>query len=270
MSERDETSRRDDASGRDEIGSWLLGELSESERARFEARLARDPALRAEAERLGAVVARLEAVDDAVWAAQAVPGAAGAGGAAASEASGDAGAGRATPSASLAGGAVPSRTKARSRWHGLSAPLRSGGVALACAALLAVGVGAGLLIGDRSGDGGGRPAATVAAPAVVLAPLGSAPAGASAAARMDGPNRMVLTVRDLPPPPAGHYYEAWLLDGPGEMVPVAAFSVGADGRAVVALPLPATAADYRYLDVSLQRVADGPGHSSDSVLRGRI
>lgn len=275
MSERDETSRRRETDERDEIGSWLLGELSEQERARFEARLARDPALRAEAERLGAVVARLEAVDDAVWAAQSMPGDAAdgatAGGATAGRApAGGAVAGRSAPGPSVAGGATRSRKRAGFRWRGLPAPLHGGAVALACAALLAVGVGAGALLDGGLGDGGRAPTVTVAAPAVVLAPLGRAPAGASADARMDGPNRMVLTVRDLPPAPAGAYYEAWLLDGPGEMVPVASFAVGDDGAAVVAVPLPASAGDYRYLDVSLQHVADGPEHSSDSVLRGRI
>jgi hypothetical protein len=87
---------------------------------------------------------------------------------------------------------------------------------------------------------------------------------------MVGPNRMLLRVDDLPPAPAGSYYEAWLLDGPGRVVPVASFSVGDDGRAVVELPLPAAADRYRYLDVSLQRIDGGAEHSGDSLLRGSV
>ena len=49
------------------LSDYLLGELDGAERRRFEAELARDPALAAEAERLRPVVTRLESLDAAAW-----------------------------------------------------------------------------------------------------------------------------------------------------------------------------------------------------------
>ncbi len=161
----------------------------------------------------------------------------------------------------------PGRRAARRAWLPALAPRAWAATALAAVALLAAGVGIGTLI---DGDGGGAASSAPRGPAIVLAPLGGAPRTASANARMVGPNRMLLRVDDLPPAPAGSYYEAWLLDGPGRVVPVASFSVGDDGRAVVELPLPAAADSYRYLDVSLQRIDGGAEHSGDSLLRGDV
>lgn len=224
-----------------DLGSYLLGELAPEERARFERRLADEPALRAQVERLAPVVTRLDDVPDQAW--EALP--------------------PAPPLETLA----PAAARSRRRWLPTLMPRAWAATALAAVALLAAGIGIGTLI-DGGGSGGGS--AVPQGPAIVLAPLGGAPASASADARMVGPNRMLLRVDDLPPAPAGSYYEAWLLDGPGRVVPVASFSVGDDGRAVVELPLPAAADRYRYLDVSLQRIDGGAEHSGDSLLRGNV
>lgn len=234
-----------------QLSDYLLGELDAAARERFEARIAREPELRERVERLAPAVARLESVPEQAWEALPVGVAAGA----------QAGDG-ARDGVAADGGAVG---RAR-RWLPRLAPRTWATAALAALALLGAGVGIGVLI---DGDGsGGAPGAD--GPAIALAPLGSAPVSTSASARMTGPNRMLLTIEDLPPAPAGSYYEAWLLNDPDDLVPVASFSVGADGRAVVEVPLPAAADRYRYLDVSLQRVDGGTEHSSDSVLRGAL
>lgn len=234
-----------------ELGDYLLGELDPAARAAFEARVAADPALRAEVERLAPAVARLERLPEPVWDA-------------ATSSSAPARSRGAAPAASSAPALVPRR-----RWLPLL-PARTWGVAaLAAVALLAAGVGIGVLVGGGDGAGGSA-APVVTGPGIALAPLGSAPASASADAHMTGPNRMLLTIEDLPPAPAGTYYEAWLLNDPDDLVPVASFAVGADGRAVVEVPLPAAADRYRFIDVSLQRIDGGTEHSSNSVLRGAL
>lgn len=221
-----------------DLSSYLLGELDPEARARFERRLADDADLRAQVDQLAPVVTRLDELPDQAW--ETLP-----------------------PAPPLEPTAAATRTGRRS-WLPALAPRAWAATALAAVALLAAGVGIGTLV-DRDGGAPGTQG-----PAIALAPLGGAPATASASARMVGPNRMLLQIDDLPPAPAGSYYEAWLLDGPGRVVPVASFSVGDDGRAVVELPLPAAADRYRYLDVSLQRIDGGPEHSGDSLLRGSV
>lgn len=228
-----------------ELSDYLLGELDADGRARFEARMASDPALLAEVERLAPAVARLEALPEQAWQThQATP----------------------LPATPVPGSGV--RADHRRLPALPSLPKRAwAATALAAAALLGAGIGIGVLVDDTP-DGSAPVVPT--GPAIALAPLGQAPAAASAHARMTGPNRMLLTIRDLPPAPAGSYYEAWLLNDPDDLVPVASFSVGADGSAVVEVPLPAAADRYRFLDVSLQRVDGGTEHSADSVLRGTL
>ena len=55
------------------LSDYLLGELDDEQRDAFEAELARDPALAAEAERLRPVVTRLEALEPAAWDPPAAP-----------------------------------------------------------------------------------------------------------------------------------------------------------------------------------------------------
>ncbi len=140
-----------------DLGGYLLGELEPEERARFERRLAAEPALRAQVERLAPVVRAPRR--------RARPGV---GGAAAGTAAGDA----------RADGGAPRR-----RWLPTLMPRAWAATALAAVALLAAGIGIGTLI-DGGGSGG---SAVPQGPAIVLAPLGGAPASASANARMVGP-----------------------------------------------------------------------------------
>jgi hypothetical protein len=130
----------------------------------------------------------------------------------------------------------------------------------ACTLLLALGIGIGVLIE--------RPSAT-AGPRVVLHAL-AGPSTEQATARMTPDGRMVLTVEHLPPTAAGRFYELWLMNSTSDLVSVASFRVGSDGKAELDVPLPVSTARYRYLDISLQRAAEGPSHSGDSVLRAPI
>jgi anti-sigma-K factor RskA len=123
---------------------------------------------------------------------------------------------------------------------------------------LVLGVG-GLVVGRDRDTGRGQTVA-LAAPAA---------GGASAQARMRGAGDgqvMTMTARDLPRPPAGAYYEVWLVGDAGEAFPVGVLAP--DGEGIWSLPAD-VAARYRAIDVSLEPADGDPSHSGRSVLRGR-
>jgi hypothetical protein len=101
-----------------------------------------------------------------------------------------------------------------------------------------------------------------------LKPLAGSPSAASGTARVSGSERLDLVVTGLPPNASGSYYEAWLMSSTTKLVPIASFTVDAQGRAHLELTLPAPAASYRYIDISRQAPRNGTAHSGDSVLRG--
>jgi hypothetical protein len=167
---------------------------------------------------------------------------------------------------------VPAPEASAQRARGARRGLRSGTLrlspaiaALAVAACLGLGFGAGALISHGSGVGGVARGSSVA-----LRPLAGAQARDLATAYMPGPGQMILRVDHLPPSPAGTYYELWLMSDAKRLAPVAAFRVGLEGTTQLTLRLPDDPHRYVYLDISQQRIGAGTAHSTDSVLRGRI
>ena len=100
-------------SARDQLSGYLLGELPAAERAAFEAAMRDDAALRAEVEFLRPVVSRLETLEPAAW--------------------------------ELAGELPP--LPSRARWWRRPLVLRPAPAAALAAVLLALGAGAGVLLG---------------------------------------------------------------------------------------------------------------------------
>ena len=97
---------------------------------------------------------------------------------------------------------------------------------------------------------------------------GPAASGASAEARMRGAGDdqvMTITATGLPRPPAGAWYEVWLVGDPGEEFPVGVLAP--DGEGIWSLPAE-VAARYRVIDVTLERADGDPSRSGRSVLRG--
>jgi anti-sigma factor RsiW len=91
---------------------------------------------------------------------------------------------------------------------------------------------------------------------------------ATAEARMRGAGDdqiMTMTARGLPRPPAGAYYEVWLVDDAGKEFPVGVLA--ANGEGIWSLPAEVTAR-YRVIDVTLERADGDPSRSAESVLRG--
>jgi anti-sigma-K factor RskA len=122
---------------------------------------------------------------------------------------------------------------------------------------LVLTIGGGLTLGRDRGTGRGQ---TVA----LAAPAG----GASARARMRGAGDdqvMTMTASDLPRPPAGAWYEVWLVGDAGEAFPVGVLAP--DGEGVWSLPAD-VAARYRAIEVTLEQADGDPSRSDRSVLRG--
>jgi anti-sigma factor RsiW len=137
-------------------------------------------------------------------------------------------------------------------------PWRSRWVLGAAAVLVALAlvVGGLTIARDRGGEG-----QTVALGAPVAG-------GASAEARMRGAGDdqvMTMTATGLPRPPAGAWYEVWLVGDPGEEFPVGVLAP--DGQGIWSLPAE-VAARYRVIDVTLERADGDPARSGRSVLRG--
>jgi hypothetical protein len=98
--------------------------------------------------------------------------------------------------------------------------------------------------------------------------LGAPGGAATAEARMRGAGDgqvMTMTARGLPRPPAGGYYEVWLVDGAGGGFPVGILAP--DGQGIWSLPA-GVAARYRAIDVTLEAADGNPAMSSRTVLHG--
>lgn len=224
-----------------DIVGYLLGELGPGERRRIEEALGRDPALRAEVERMSAIVAELEATPAEVWEPGPVP---------------------PLPELPARGRAPGARAALRRLLPGRLAlpPLAAAAAALV---LLAAGVGIGVLVAD-----GGEPAP--AGPAVALQPVGGeapAAAGEAVVVSSDG-GGLRLSVAGLPPSPEGEHYELWLLDGPDRLLSLGAFRVPPEGATAVTVPLPVPVTAFDFVDVSVEPDDGDPSHSGRSVLRG--
>jgi anti-sigma-K factor RskA len=136
----------------------------------------------------------------------------------------------------------------RSRWL-----LGAAAVALA----LALGVGGQTLGRDRDPARGQT---------VALGAPGAGGATAQARMRGDGDDQlMIMTARDLPRPPAGAYYEVWLVDGAGDGFPVGVLAPNGEG--IWSLPAE-VAARYRTIAVTLEPADGNPSRSDRTVLRG--
>jgi Anti-sigma-K factor rskA len=140
-------------------------------------------------------------------------------------------------------------------------PLAAGALALV---LLALGVGAGLLLGD--GDDAGVSGQVVALAPVE--PLGGAARGTATISTQDG--RANVQVRGLKPSADGDFYELWLLNSPDDLVSLGSFRVPASGEVDVSVPLPGNPDDFAALDVSVEPPDGNPAHSSRSVLRAPL
>jgi hypothetical protein len=135
-------------------------------------------------------------------------------------------------------------------------------------ALLAAGLGAGLLLSGDD-DGSGEPGRAPAR--VELKPVDGRAQGATGVASLEPQAGGSATVElaGLRPSKGGDFYELWLLGEGGELVSLGSVRVPASGEATLEnVQLPVDPERFSFLDVSREPGDGDPGHSSISVLRG--
>ena len=156
------------------------------------------------------------------------------------------------PPLKLPGAAGTERARAGARLV-----LRPAVAALCAVALLAAGVGLGVVL-DRDPEPATR---------LVLSPIEGVDPGASGRVGVTS-DRVNVRVSGLPPTADGQFYELWLLGADKQLVGLGSFQVGKDGMATLKLPLPVDPGQFSYFDISLEPADGDPGHSGVSVLRG--
>jgi anti-sigma factor RsiW len=138
-------------------------------------------------------------------------------------------------------------------------PRRSRWLLGAAAVLVALALGVGGLTIGRDPDTARGQTVALTAPAA---------GAATAEARMRGGGDdqvMTMTAKGLPRPPAGAYYEVWLVGDPGEEFPVGVLAPNGEG--IWSLPAD-VAARYRSVDVTVEPADGNPSRSDRTVLRG--
>ena len=241
---------------------YLLGELDDADRVRFETRLDADPTLRERVADAEEVMSALRALPSDGWEATDLP-----------------------PLAPLPNGSVPVTAPeivvppepASSRLGRAAVPWYRRGPAIAAGgfAVLLAGLAIGAAIG---GDDAGDPSPVIEGPEVLgtsdLSPASSAGRGAGGRSELladvrSGEEALRVSVEGMPATAPGRYYELWFMRGT-KLVSLGGFRVGEDGARTVTVPLPVDPSDFRLVDISLERSDGGPGHSATSMLRGPI
>jgi anti-sigma-K factor RskA len=238
-----------------DLGGYLLGNLDAAERAAFEGHLATCGRCRRELEELRgamdllgeaavpvAVPGGLEARVLAAIAREPVP----------------------EPAGAAAPDVPATRRRARPRWRPVWA--------LAAAAVIAVAFLAGVGLGrGLPGPGGGVQPAPAEQTIRLAAVDGGRATGVATIRPSGGGRSILLTVRDLPPPPAGHFYTCWLVAPDDTLqhqdrVSVGSFVTGGDGSATVRWETAADPARYPSLGVTLEPDNGNPLHQGPKVL----
>ncbi|MGB2850687.1 MAG: anti-sigma factor [Solirubrobacterales bacterium] len=234
-------------SNRIDIGDYLLGELSGADSDEAERLMREDPSFRAQVEHLRPAVSRLESLPAEAWQQLEPP----------PLVLGD------PPRIEPGGDTAPSR-KERAGWWPQSLTLRPLTAALASLALLAVGLGAGLLL-EGSSDRPEGPEQTLALEPVP--PLGDGASGSAELIGADG-GEAVIDVSGVGANAPGEFYELWLLNSADDLVSLGSFKVDDSGGAKITVPLPVDPAKFEFVDLSIEREDGDASHSGRSVLRG--
>jgi anti-sigma-K factor RskA len=145
--------------------------------------------------------------------------------------------------------------------------LRPLAAAAASLALVAAGLGTGLLLAGNDAD----PQPNDSLARVDLKPVDGRGQGATGVVNLEprAGGKATVKLSGLRPSRGGDFYELWLLGDGGELVSLGSVRVPSSGRATLEnVQLPVDPERFRFLDVSREPADGDPGHSSISVLRG--
>jgi anti-sigma-K factor RskA len=131
------------------------------------------------------------------------------------------------------------------------------------AAAGAAAVAAAVIVMVVTGGGSGVPASRT----IALHALGAVPGRATIEVRG---SEAELRGTGMPPSGPHDYYEAWLQDRSGRMVPMGTFRVGRDGSVDAQMAVAVDLSRYDLVDVSLEPDDGNPAHSNRSVMRARL
>lgn len=144
----------------------------------------------------------------------------------------------------------------------LRRPHRRAWLVAAAAVVAGLGIGGGLLLSARGGNGNVIASTTLTNKG--LSPLGAASSGQAEIIRHDGTYRLHLDLRGVPKEPAS-YVEVWLIDRQVKgMISLGPFH--GDGDYVI--PSGVDPAKYPIVDVSIEPADGVPTHSGVSIVRG--
>lgn len=129
---------------------------------------------------------------------------------------------------------------------------------------VAAALGAARFAGEGTPAEDAAPPRTPGAALELVSPAGGAASGS--AEMSDGVVRVAIV--DLEPSRSGEYYALWLANADDDLLPIAAFRVGASGEAAITVPVPGALDDYRRLEVSREPDDGDPARTGAVILRG--
>jgi hypothetical protein len=144
--------------------------------------------------------------------------------------------------------------------HHRSRRMRYSIIGIAAAIVLAVGLAVGLTVG-LSGQGSRAVAYSASLTGTQLEPSAS---GTAALTRTQSGWRIHVKATGLPRRDNGQYYEAWLKNSAGVVVPIGTFNEGADVTLWAGVP----PSSFPTLTITRQTVQGGPASSGQVVLVG--
>jgi Anti-sigma-K factor rskA/Sigma-70, region 4 len=171
--------------------------------------------------------------------------------------------------AGLAGGHGPGDAVRRRR-------MLAAGAALAALLLIVLVWPVGLLTGGDDDEpaseqaAGGEAAADAAQGQGASQNASGPPAGIAIVVEQEGKRQLLVQAARLSPSGEREAYEVWLYNSRGDAKTLGGQVTDQQGNYQAVGPLPQDFGDYRFIDVSREPLDRKPGHSGDSILRGRI
>ncbi|MBJ7347188.1 MAG: anti-sigma factor [Thermoleophilaceae bacterium] len=248
-----------------DISDYLLGELTDAERAEFETQLASDPQLAAEVAGLGDVVAKLEAAPVEVWDELEVP-------ALDMSLFVDSSAPVAEDAVTSAPAFEPApvhqeRESVWKRFFAGGVRLNPAFAGLAVVAIFAGGIAFGFAADSGQTGGGTLVKVNPNEQEMTLKPVSALDPGARGEMWLNEKKQtMRFKLTGLAHTQEGHFYEAWMMNGNTRGVSLGSFKPDKDGTVSLTVPVPVNEKDFPTLAITLESADGNTAPSSEAIL----